>query len=696
MKTITPPKAKKISYTHKKFGDKRPDPYFWLRKKDSSEVLKYLNQENKYAEKVLKPIDKLKSKVFNEMKSRIPQNDDSVPYKYGPYKYYSSWKKGKDYAIFKRIKIKTKKEEVILDINNLAKKHKYCDVDGLGVSPDHNILAYSLDSKGREFYDICFKDLKTKKLLKHSIPQVTSDFCWAKDNEHVFYVYQDRKDLRPNKIYKFNIYTGKKTLVYEEKDTKFSVFVNKPLCGELIFIVSVSKNTSEYRFLPADKPHQKPVLFSKRKANHEYHLDYGDKTFYISTNKDKAYNFKIMKTNLLDFHTGNHTGNQKEFYPAKKWKPVLPHKKDTFIENYEVFKKYVVLQVRIKGNQQILILNRGTQKTHKIKFKEEIYSVRVSSSNFTYDTDSIRINYDSLTQPTSVYDYDIKTKKLKLKKQQKILGSFKSKNYIAKREFAKSRDGTKIPISIVYKKNLKVTKNTPLLLYGYGSYGMSMDPDFSSTVFSLLDRGFVYAIAHIRGGSEMGKLWYENGKFLKKKNTFYDFIDSAKHLIKKSYTSRKHLYIMGGSAGGLLMGAVLNEESKLFNGAVALVPFVDALTTILDDSLPLTTAEYEEWGNPNNKTYYKYMKSYSPYDNVKKTEYPHLFVGTGYHDPRVQYWEPAKWVAKLRDYKTDKNLLVLSTNMGTGHFGDTGRFGSLKRIAESYAFIIGLETDLLK
>ncbi len=684
-KKYQPPKASKINYVHEKFGDKRVDPYYWLRKKDAPEVLNYLEEENKYTHYTLKPLESLKDKLFKEIKSRIPGNYNTEPVSYGEYQYYTSWVKGKNYPFHKRIHKKTRKEEIVLDENFLARQSKYCDIGNVEVSSNHNILAYSIDNKGREVYDIYFKNLKTGENLKHFIPKATSDFIWLNDNQTLFYVQQNSKTLRSYQVYSFDILSGQKKLIYEEKDTKFSVILNKTLSEKFVVILSASSETSECFYLSADDPKGDICLFTKRKEKHEYHINYGDGFFYILTNKDSAFNFKLMKVPIFK-------GESLKEYPPEMWEEVIPHREDVFIEDYEVFENFIVLEVRNKGCQELEILDRKTGESHSINFTEEVYSSELGS-NYEYSTDFLRINYNSFIQPAMTYDYDVKKKKLHFKRQAPVEGEFKSEDYISKREFVKARDGTLVPLSLIYKKNLKISKSTPALLYGYGSYGISKDPGFDVSIFSLLDRGFIYVVAHIRGGSELGKKWYEDGKFLKKKNTFYDFIDCAEFLINRSYTSSEHLYIIGGSAGGLLVGAVLNERPDLFKGAIASVPFVDVLTTVLDEDIPLTTGEYEEWGNPNEKVYYDYIKSYSPYDNIKKTKYPHLLIDTGFHDPRVQYWEPAKWTAKLRDYKVDDNLLLLLTNMGTGHFGDTGRFGRLKLVAFYYSFFLGLEQN---
>ena len=694
MKTL-PPKAQKQNFFHKKFGDKILDPYYWLRNRDTAEVLDYLEKENQYVKDKLKPLEGFKTTLFKEMKSRLPEKQDQEPVSIGDYFYYSTLKKQKQYPIHKRKNKLSNNEEIILDENSIQTKSSYLDIKNLCVSPNHEILAYALDNKGREFYNICFKNLKTGKLLELSILEATSDFVWANDNKTLFYVQQDKETLRAFQVYRFNIETRKKELVFEENDLRFSVFVSKTLCKSWITILSFSSQTTEYRYLSAHQPEKDFTLFCKREKNHEYHLNYGDGFFYILSNKDQAFNFKLMKAPFKkEQELSGEKKNAEGAYPHSLWEELIPHRPEIFIENYEVFKKFIVLEIRFEGQQKIEILDRQKWDSHRVSFPEKIYSVRLRN-NEEYQSPSLRLEFQSLTQPVIIYDYEVEKKKLHFKSQTSVKGGFCSNNYISQAEYALAKDGSKIPISLVYRKDIQPSSSTPLLLYAYGSYGMSMDPGFRSTVLSLLDRGFIYAIAHIRGGSEKGRKWYETGKLLNKKNTFSDFIYCAEYLIDQSYTSSSHLYIMGGSAGGLLIGAVLNQRPDLFRAAVASVPFVDCLTTMLDKSIPLSTGEYEEWGNPNDKKYYDYIKSYSPYNNVKKTTYPHIFIQAAYHDPRVQYWEPVKWAAKLRDRKTDDNLLLLLTNMESGHFGSTGRLENLKLYSLYYAFLIGIEQSLI-
>ena len=685
---ILPPKAKKEKYIHKKFNDEIIDYYHWLKKRDDPEVLNYIKQENKYIEQILQPLEKLKEKLFEEMKKRFPESQEQEPYSKGDYFYYSIQKKEEQYRIYKRKKKKDNKEEIILDVNSIQNKSGYLAVQNVSVSPNHKILAYALDDQGREFYNIYFKDLSNGKILKNHIHQSTTSFIWANDSQTVFYVKQEKQTLRPFQVYRFNIETGEESLIFEEKDTKFGIYLTKSLCDTWVLLNTHSSLSTEYHYLPASQPLQNFRLFCARERKHEYHVYYGDGVFYILTNKDKAFNFKWMK--VLE----EKISKQNSKYPSSQWEELISHRSEVFIEGGEVFKDFIALNSRKEGRQKIEIYSIKKSQLETVTFKEDIYSVSLGR-NEEYKTDFLRLSFQTPVKPTITYDYNWKEKKLYFKRQDKYSGGFSSENYESSAQYALAKDNAKIPLSLVYKKGLKINKETPLLLYGYGSYGINLDPYFSSSILSLLDRGFIYATAHIRGGSECGRLWYEDGKFLKKKNTFTDFIASAEHLIKNSYTSSKHLYIMGESAGGLLMGAVLNKRPDLFNGVVARVPFVDCLATMLDENIPLTTNEYEEWGNPNKKTYYDYIKSYSPYNNIKKTNYPHLLIETGYHDPRVQYWEPIKWIAKLREYKTDNNLIAMKMNMDSGHFGSTGHLEYFKLQSLCYSFLIGIEKQLI-
>ena len=551
------------------------------------------------------------------------------------------------------------------------------------MSVDNQWVSFSEDTLGRRIYTIRIKNLKTGKILADEIPNTTGKAVWANDNEHIFYIRKDT-NLRAYQIYRHKIGTtvAEDVLIFHEKDDTFDVNVYKSKSLEYIFISSSSTISDEHRFIPADDIDAEWKIIQPREDDLEYAVEHYGEDFYIVTNADKATNFKIVTTKV--------TKCSKEF-----WTDLIPHREDVLIEGFEIFKNYFVIEERKEGLLQIRIINNATKEEDYLPFSDPTYTAYIGT-NMSFDTDVLRFGYTSLTTPNSTYEYNMKDKSTKLLKQQEVLGGkFSPKNYHSERVWAKSRDGkTLIPISIVYHKDTKKSADTPLLLYGYGSYGHTVDASFSNVRLSLLDRGFIFAIAHIRGGEYLGRDWYETGKLLDKKNTFFDFIDVAKYLVKENYTAPQHLYAMGGSAGGLLMGAVANMEPSLFNGIIAQVPFVDVVTTMLDDTIPLTTGEYDEWGNPNEEEYYHYMKSYSPYDNIEVKEYPNILITTGFHDSQVQYWEPAKWTAKLRDLKTDTNLLLLKTDMSSGHGGASGRFESLKEDALEYAFILKCENKV--
>ncbi|MCG2724668.1 MAG: S9 family peptidase, partial [Elusimicrobia bacterium] len=614
---------------------------------------------------------------FTEIKARIKKDDSSAPFKYGEYFYYDRYEKGKEYPIYAR-KHKSLKnvEEIILDVNKIAEGHAFCDVRFPKVSPDHKKIAFAADTKGRRFYTIYFKDLTSGKILKKTIPNTAGNIVWANDNKTIFYVKQNPKTLRWEKVFKHVLGEKKDKEIFFEKDETFDVSLSKSKTDKYIFMSIEATLSTEYRFLDAASPDGEFKLFYLRQPKLEYDIDDGGDVFYIVHN-DKAKNFKVStcpkdKTNKFN------------------WTDIIAHREDVLVEYMDVFKKYLVVKEVKNGLGILRIIDRETKKEHNIKFNDSVYLAEVGV-NFIYDSDILKFTYESLTTPDSVYDYNMRTKEKELKKQQEVLGGFKPENYISKRLWLEARDGAKVPVSVVYKKGLVKNGKNPLHIYSYGSYGASSDPYFSSVRLTLLDRGFICAIAHIRGGSEMGRRWYDDGKLLKKKNTFYDFIDATKFLISEGYTSPEHVYAEGGSAGGLLMGAISNMAPGLYNGILAEVPFVDIVTTMLDSSIPLTTGEYDEWGNPNKKKYYDYMLSYSPYDNVKAQEYPNMLITAGLHDSQVQYWEPAKWAAKLRDMKTDNNILILKTDMEVGHGGKTGRFESLNLVALEYAFILNLE-----
>ncbi len=678
---IKPPIATKKTKKLEKFGDIRIDNYYWLNERENPEVISYLEAENDYYNKITAHTNNFKETLFQEMKSRIKENDSSVPYKSNDYFYITKYIKGGQYPVYSRKKESLKAtEEIIFDVNKMAENHDYFALNNFSISPNNELATFGVDTVSRRQYTIQIKNLKTGKIYPEKIENTTGSATWAADNKTIFYTKKDPKTLRSYAIMKHVLGTPVKDdiEVFNEKDDTFSTFVYKTKSKKYIVIGSSSTLTTEYRILDADNPKGEFKLFQPRQRGLEYHISHFKDHFYIITNKDGAKNFKIMKTSKNKTSLDN-------------WIDEIPHREDAFLEDFSIFKDYLVLEERNNGLSKIRIKKWDNSNDYYLPFNEETYAVDVHS-NPEFDTDILRYSYNSFTTPSSVIDFNMQTKDKEIKKEQEILGGkFDKNNYKSERIWATARDGVKIPVSIVYHKNTKLNKDTPLLLYGYGSYGYTLEDRFSSTRLSLLDRGFIYAVAHVRGSQYLGRDWYENGKLLKKKNTFFDFIDSAKHLIDKKYTSPKHLYAEGGSAGGLLMGAIVNYNADLFHGVIAAVPFVDVLTTMLDDSIPLTTGEYDEWGNPNKKEYYNYMKSYSPYDNVTNKNYPNMLVTTGLHDSQVQYFEPAKWVAKLRELKTDSNILLLHTDMKVGHGGASGRFNALKDIAIDYSFLLDLE-----
>ncbi|RLZ09682.1 S9 family peptidase [Faecalibacter macacae] len=673
------PIAKKIEKKLEKHGDIRIDNYYWLNERENQEVIDYLTEENKYTEAILKPTEEFQAKLFEEMKSRIKEDDSSVPYKMNGYWYLTEFQKGKEYPIHKRRKDSLENEdEILFDVNPMAEGHAYYKLGGLSVSPNNEMCTFGVDNVSRRIYTIQIKNLTTGEILADKIENTTGGSVWAADNKTLFYTRKD-ETLRAYQIWKHKLGTSSEddTLVFEETDDTFSVYVYKSKSRDYIIIGTSSTVSDEYRFIPANEPDAEFKIFQERERDLEYSIEHFGNEFYIQTNKDDAFNFKLMKTSVDKTEQEN-------------WIEVIPHREETFIEGFEIFKNYLVIEERTNGLMQMNIKAWDGSEDYYLPFNEETYTAG-SGTNPDFDTDILRYGYTSLTTPTSVIDFNMKDKTFEVKKEQEVLGTFDKDNYVSERIWAEARDGEKVAISLVHHKDTKLSADTPLLLYAYGSYGYTIEPNFSSIRLSLLDRGFVYAIAHIRGGQYLGREWYEDGKMLDKKNTFFDYIDCAKYLIEKGYTSTPHLYGMGGSAGGLLMGAVINYEPTLFNGIVAQVPFVDVVTTMLDDTIPLTTGEYDEWGNPNDEEYYHYMKEYSPYDNVEAKAYPNMYVSTGLHDSQVQYWEPAKWVAKLRELKTDDNILLLDTNMDTGHGGASGRFESLKEDAKEDAFLFMLE-----
>lgn len=681
LKNIPTPIAKIIPKTLEKHNEKRVDNYFWLNDRENLDVINYLNQENTYYDSMTSDTKGFQKELYEEMKARIKEDDQSVPYLYNGYYYITRFETGKDYPIYSRKKGSlAANEEILFNCNDLAKGQTYFQLGGLSVSPDNKFASFGIDIVGRRIYTIQIKNLETGEILSDKIENATGSSVWANDNKTIFYTRQDKVTLRSDKVFKHKLATDSAAdvLVFNEKDDTFNVSVGKEKSKKYIVIGSGSTLTTEYRILNSDNPDGEFVVFQPRVRGLEYSISHFGDSFYILTNKDKATNFKLMKT--------PENGTAKE-----NWIDVIAHRKDVLLEDIEIFRNYLVVEERSNGLNHIRIMPWSGEGEYYLPFGSETYNA-YTTTNVDFDTDILRYSYQSLATPSSVIDFNMKTKEKEIMKEQQVLGGkFDKNNYIEERVWATATDGTRVPISMVYKKGLKKDGKNPVLLYAYGSYGVTMDTYFSSTRLSILDRGFVFAIAHIRGGEDLGRQWYEDGKLLKKKNTFTDFIDCSKFLIQEKFTSPKHLYAEGGSAGGLLMGAVVNMAPELYNGVIAQVPFVDVITTMLDDTIPLTTGEYDEWGNPNEKKSYDYMLSYSPYDNVKAQNYPNMFVSTGLHDSQVQYWEPAKWVAKLRTFKKNNTVLYLNTNMDAGHGGASGRFEALKELAKEYSFLLDLE-----
>jgi oligopeptidase B len=671
-----PPVAKVVHHRLELHGHTRIDNYYWLKDRDNPDVLRYLEAENEYTSALMAHTQNLQETLFKEFKTRIKQTDLSVPYRRDGYFYYTRTEEGKNYPIYCRKKGSLEApEEILLDANRVAEGHKFCSVAGLQVSPGQDLLAYAVDTVGRRFYNIAFKNLRTGEPLPDALPNVTPNLTWAEDGKTLFYTRQDPKTLRSHRIYRHILGTdpSQDALVYEEQDETFRCFVFKTKSKKFIMIGSSQTLSTEYRFLDASRPQDAFQVFLPRRRDHEYHLDHYQDHFYIRTNH-QAKNFRLLKTPVAQ------TAQQ-------HWTEVIPHRDDVLLEDIEIFKDHLVAAERKNGLIQLRILPWTGSGEHYIDFGEPAYAA-FPTANFEFDTPVVRYSYSSMTTPPSVYDYDMVKREKKLLKREEVLGGFDSARYQTERIYAPARDGRRIPVSLVYRKPFPKNGTSPLLLYGYGSYGASMNAGFDPFRISLLDRGFVYAVAHIRGGQEMGRQWYEDGKLLKKKNTFTDFIDSAEHLVRERYGDPKRLLAWGGSAGGLLMGAVVTMRPELFAGVIAEVPFVDVVTTMLDDSIPLTTNEFDEWGDPKDKKYYDYILSYSPYDQTRPARYPHLLVTTGLHDSQVQFWEPAKWVARLRAVKKDHHRLLLKTEMKAGHGGLTSRDDRYRERAFRYAFLL--------
>ncbi len=678
---IQPPIAKIIPHELEKHGHVRIDNYYWLNDRENPEVIDYLNKENDYYNQSTAHTKDFQKDLFEEMKARIKEDDSSVPYFYNGYYYITRFEKGKDYPIHSRKKGSLDaKEEIMFDCNEMAKGHSYFNLNGINISEDNKWVSFGVDTVSRRQYTIQIKNLETNEILPLKIENTTGGATWASDNKTLFYSRKDEVTLRPDRIYKHKLGSNpsEDVVVYFEKDDTFNVSIYKSKSKKYLIISSESTLTSEFQILLSETPDEQFKVFQKRTRELEYSISHYEDSFYIVTNKDDATNFKVMKT-------------PEDKTSKENWEDLIPHREEVLLEGIDIFKDYLVVSERFDGLNKIRIMPWSGEGEYYLPFELETYTA-YTTTNIDFDTEILRYGYQSMAIPSSVIDFNMRTKEKTILKEQEVLGGkFDKNNYIEERIWATAQDGTKIPMSVVYRKGMVLNGKNPFLLYAYGSYGMTMEPYFSTTRLSLLDRGFIYAIAHVRGGEDMGRMWYEDGKLLKKKNTFTDFIDCSKHVIAEKYTSEEHLYAEGGSAGGLLMGAIINMNPELYNGVIAQVPFVDVVTTMLDDTIPLTTGEYDEWGNPNVKKYYDYMLSYSPYDNVKEQDYPNLYISTGLHDSQVQYWEPAKWVAKLRVLKTNSKQLFMDTNMDAGHGGASGRFESLKEVAKEFSFLLDLE-----
>lgn len=670
------PVAKKKPTTLTAHGHDRIDNYYWLNQREDKEVIAYLEAENAYFDEKTKDQADLKETLFEEIKGRIKEDDQSVPYRKHGYIYQSKFEIGDQYPRYVRTKVGTEVEELMLNVNEMAEPHDFYNVGGLSVSDDNRYLAFGEDTISRRIYTIKIKDLETGQYLPDVIPNTTGGSVWSADGQYLFYSVKDEA-LRPYKIMRHKLGTAPQddAVVYEESDDTFRAFVYRSKSRKYIIMGSVQTVSAEYHLLRADEPLGESRCFQPRERNLEYGIAHLDDKFYVLTNKD-AKNFQLMVT-------------PEEATTQDNWTTVIPHRDNTLLEDVDLFRKFLVLSERTDGLTRLRVMptDSANGQDHYLEFTDEAY-MAYTSVNPEFDSETLRFGYQSMTTPASTFDYNMVSRERTLLKQHPVLGDFDSANYVSERRFSESRDGTKVPLSIVYRKGTRKDGTAPVLLYAYGSYGHSMDPYFSVSRLALLDRGFIYVIAHIRGGEEMGRQWYEDGKLLKKMNTFTDFIDAGEWLIANDYTAKAGLYAMGGSAGGLLMGAIVNLRPDLWAGIVSAVPFVDVVTTMLDDSIPLTTGEYDEWGNPNIKEFYDYILAYSPYDQLEAKAYPNMLITTGLHDSQVQYWEPAKYVARLRELKTDNNQLLLHTNMEAGHGGASGRFDAIKEVARDYAWLV--------
>lgn len=665
------PSLEKIDKKLEKHGYVRHDPYYWVKEKNSK-VIDYLNQENDYLEDVLSPVKSTREQLFDEMKSRVIEDESSAPLRKGKYDYVTKYNSGSQYPVYFRRNIDTKEETILVDVTLEAQNHAFYESSGPIISYDQNLMAHAFDTVGRRFYTLKIKDLEKDEWLDHQIPNIKANVVWSKNPRYLFYSQGHPETLRSYQIYRYDLLEKKSTLIYEEKDETFEVYLNQSLAKDYIYIVSNSTLTTEVRYIKANEPTQNWTVFQPRERGHEYEVvDAGDR-FYIKTNWHSP-NFKMMETSL-------------DSTSKKHWKDVIPETSAFYIEDLVAYKDFVVLSQKNKGLDQFKVWNRKTKKDYLVPFKDQAYGAEASVQE-DYNKPTFRFTYESLRQPEQTFSFNLESQKSTLIKE-RIIPNFDSTKYQTSRIWIKSRDGQDIPVSLLMSKNHVSNGQAPALLYGYGSYGVSLTPWFSQSIFSLIDRGFVYAIIHVRGGAELGRKWYEDGRTQKKMNTFYDFIDVTEELIKQKVVSSKKIFAMGGSAGGLLMGAIANLRPDLFAGVVAQVPFVDVLTTMLDDTIPLTTSEYDEWGNPNEKKAYDYMKLYSPYDNVQPKPYPNILVTSGLHDSQVQYWEPTKWVLKLRENNQSDSLILLKTDMDAGHGGASGRYEKLKEKALEYSFML--------
>jgi oligopeptidase B len=679
---IEPPVARVVPETLTAHGHSRIDEYYWLRDRENPEVIRYLEAENAYTRARMAHTEALQDSIYEDILGRIQQTDASVPVRVKGYYYYTRFEEGKDYPIHARRQgSMDAPEQILLDLNELAEGYGYFAVGTRAVSTDGNMLAFAEDTVGRRQYTIRFRDLRTGEFLPQRIEGVTSNLTWANDNRTLFYTRQDPTTLRWHRVYRHTLGTdpAADALVFQEDDETFSTFVYRTKSDRYVLIGSNQTLSSEYRYIDADRPTGDFRVFLPRERTHEYSLDHFGDHFYVRTNDAGARNFKLVRTPV------GSTGRA-------SWEEVIAHREDTYLGGVEIFRDHLVVSERRDGLVHLRVRPWSGAGEHYLSFDEPAYLAYIGA-NPEFDTPVLRFGYTSMTTPTSIYDYDMATRERTLLKRDEVLGGFSPEQYRSERIHATARDGTRVPVSIVYRAGTPLDGTSPLLLYAYGSYGYSTEATFSTPRLALLDRGFIYAIAHIRGGQEMGRDWYEDGKLLRKINTFTDFIDAADHLVASGYTRPDRLFAQGGSAGGLLMGAVVNMRPELFRGVIAAVPFVDVITTMLDSSIPLTTGEYDEWGNPEDPEYYRYMLSYSPYDNVERKAYPNLLVTTGLHDSQVQYWEPAKWVARLRAMRTDSNRLLLQTNMEAGHGGASGRYRRFREIAFEYAFLIDLARE---